>query len=158
MRFTFALAFKDGKTPKGIDLWKIVNRGPFVIRPTSVNTFEPLRKVQNVDVEEVCKDDFIWRNGRKCLGMFDPKGWKGKATLAILLEYPAPQHDALTREVYEFIKANFEYRLLYGVSPTDELMALNLDVHQLANCGAIPPDEGVITANRTLYEFFEEHV
>jgi hypothetical protein len=156
MRFTFALAFKNGKSPNGIELWRMINCGPAVIRPTSVNTFEPLRKVGKVDVEDVCKNDFIWRNGRKCLGMFDPKAW-GKATLAILLEYPASQHEAVTREVYGFIKANFEYRLLYGVSPTDKLMELNLDVHQLANCGAIPPDEGVITANKTLYEFFEEH-
>jgi hypothetical protein len=35
-------------------------------------------------------------------------------------------------------------------------MDKNLDVHQLANCGAIPPDESVITNNRQLYEFFEE--
>ena len=156
MRFTFAIAFKDGMAPKGIELWNVINRGPIVVRPTSVNTFEPLRKVQNVDVAEVCKEDFIWRNGRKCLGMFYPKGWKGKATLAILLEYPASQHEAITGEVYDFIKANFDYRLLYGVSPTDELMDLNLAVHQLANCGAIPPDEGIITGNRALYDFFEE--
>jgi hypothetical protein len=36
-------------------------------------------------------------------------------------------------------------------------MNRNLDVHQLANCGAIPPDERVITENRDLYEIFEEN-
>ncbi|HEX3355763.1 MAG TPA: hypothetical protein VHS31_02185 [Tepidisphaeraceae bacterium] len=157
MRFTFALAFKNGKAPKGTELWKMINSGPAILRPTSVNTFEPLRKIQNVDLAEVCKEEFIWRNGRKCLGVFNPNGWKGKATLSTLLEYPEVQHEALTREVYEFIKASFEYRLLYGVSPTNELMELNLEVHQLANCGAIPPNEKIITANKTLYDFFEEH-
>jgi hypothetical protein len=157
MRFTFALAFRDGKAPKGLDLWSMINNGPAILRPTSVNTFEPLRKVEKVDVEEVCKSDFIWRNGRKCLGMFNPRGWKGKATLAILLEYPEDQHEKLTEEVYNFIKSSFDYRLLYGISPTRELMDRNLDVHQLANCGAIPPDEAVITENRELYQFFEDN-
>ena len=90
--------------------------------------------------------------------MFEPIGWEGKAQLAILLEYPESQHMSLTREVYEFIKTNFRYRLLYGVSPTMELMKKNLKVHQLANCGAISPDEAVIISNRHLYEIFEEHL
>src|SRR4030095_2954606 len=155
MCFTFAVVLKNGQTPKGLDLWKTISSGPAIVRPTSVNTFEPLRMVQDVDVAKICQNDFIWRNGRKCLGMFNPSGWKGKATLAILLEYPGSQHETLPDEVYEFIKARFQYRLLYGVSPTEELMNANLEVHQLANCGAIPPDERVITGNRTLYKFFE---
>lgn len=157
MRFTFALAFKDGKAPDGLDVWRLINGGPAVIRPTSVNTFEPLRKVRDVNVEEVCKGDFIWRNGRKCLGMFYPVGFNGKATLAILLEYQHDRHDSLVPEVYEFIRLTFDFRLLYGVSPSDELFKQKYPVYQLANCGAIPPDETVITANKELYEYFEEH-
>lgn len=157
MRFTFALAFKDGKVPDGLHVWGLINRGPAVVRPTSVNTFEPLRKVRDVNIEEVCKGDFIWRNGRKCLGMFGPTGFKGKATLAILLEYAHDRHDSLVPEVYEFIRSNFHYRMLYGMSPSDELFKHNYPVYKLANCGAIPPDETVITANKEPYEYFEEH-
>jgi hypothetical protein len=157
MCFTFALVFKDGMPPKGLDLWNMINSGPAIIRPTEVNTFEPLRKVQDVNIEEVCQNDFIWQNGEKCLGMFNPKGRKRRATLAILLEYPQAQHALLKLEVYQFIKTNLHYRLLYGVSPTEELMESNLEIHQLANCGAIPPNEKIITTNRNLYEIFEEH-
>ena len=156
MNFTFAIAFKDGKAPKGLDLWRLINEGPSIVRPTSVNDHEPLRRVESVNIGTVCKGYFIWRNGRKCLGMFQPRGWKGRATLAILLKYPEDRHQQITAEVYEFIKAKFACRLLYGVAPTRELMDQHVEVHQLANCGSIPPDESVVTNNKDLYEFFEE--
>jgi hypothetical protein len=157
MRFTLALVFKDGMTPKGLDFWNMINSGPAIIRPTEVNTFEPLRKIQDVNIEVVCQNDFIWQNEELCLGMFNPNGWKGRSRLTILLEYPQAQHASLKLEVYQFIKSNLHYRLLYGVSPTEELMESNLEVHQLANCGAIPPNEEIIRTNRKLYEIFEEH-
>lgn len=157
MKFSFALVFKKDKAPAGYDLWQMINNGPAIIKPTSVNNFEPLEEIENVDIERVCLKDYIWRNGRKCLGMYEPCGWKGKATLAILLTYSANFHRELTKEVYDFIRSSFDYRLLYGVSPSLELMGINLDVHRWVSCGAIPPDEEMITTNSDLFEFYEEH-
>lgn len=157
MRFTFALAFKRDKAPDGLGVWEKINAGPAVIRPTTINTFEPLKRVRDVDVNEVCQGDFIWRNGRNCLGMFSAKGRKGeRPTLSILLEYPKDMHGSVANEVYEFIRSNFDYRLLYGVSPSEELFAQNYDVYRFANCGAIPPDETLIIANQGCFEFFEQ--
>jgi hypothetical protein len=151
------LAFRERKVPNGLDVWGLINHGPAEMRPTSINTFEPLRKVRDVNVEEVCKEDFIWRNGRKCLGMFNPVGFNGKATLSIILEYPHDRHGSIVPAVYEFIRSNFDFRLLYGVSPSDELFEQKYPVYKLANCGAIPPDESIITANKELFEYFEAH-
>src|SRR6516164_9610228 len=110
MNFTFALAFRHGKAPKGLELWRMIKEGPAILRPTSVNAHEPLRKVHNVNIEDVCKAYFIWRNGRRCLGLFSPSERKGTATLAILLEYPEGQHEKLTTEIHGWMKSKFDYR------------------------------------------------
>jgi hypothetical protein len=78
--------------------------------------------------------------------MFDPRD------LAVLLEYPAAQHQAVADEIYDFIKSSFEYRLLYGVSPNEALVSRNRRVHELANCGSIPRnDQQAITANKVRF-------
>jgi hypothetical protein len=88
----------------------MIKEGPAILRPTSVNAHEPLRKVHNVNIEDVCKAYFIWRNGRRCLGLFSPSERKGTATLAILLEYPEGQHEKLTTEIHGWMKSKFDYR------------------------------------------------
>lgn len=150
------MAFAEEETPTGLDLWRLINRGPEILTPRTANSFEPLHKVENIDVRSVCNDYFIWRNGRRCLGTFQPKAY-GKGTLAILLSYPKRQHDELIPTVHKFLKEHLNYRLLYGATPTDELMAVNLRIHQLVNCGAIPPDESPINKHRELFEIYERH-
>ena len=156
MNFTFAMAFDEHETPAGLELWIIINRGPEILTPRTANTFEPLRKVEDIDVRLICDDYFIWRNGRKCLGMFQPRG-NGKGTLAILLSYPKSQHPDVMVTVHKYLKQNLNYRLLYGAARTDELMARNLRIHQLVNCGAIPPDESLIIENSSLFEVYEQY-
>lgn len=52
-------------------------------------------------------------------------------------------------------KEHLNYRLLHGAAPTLELMAKNLPIHQLVNCGAIPPDESPIDRHRDLFDIYE---
>ena len=157
MKFTVSMILHPGYVPTGSELWKIISNGPEIGRPKSANRFEPLKNIEKIDVNKVCKNEFIWRNGRRCLGMYDPNGWGGRSELALLLEYPSQKHEEIIDEVQNFIHTNFKCRLIYGVEPNKKLLKTNLEVHQLANCGAIPPDESIIISNYKLFEIYEEN-
>ena len=155
MDFTFAIAFEAANAPSGTELWHAINHGPTILCPTRVNSHEPLKKVDEVDINQTCSGYFIWKNGRRCLGVYDPREAYGKVLLSILISYPPAEDEILPEQVYRFIRSNFAYRLMYGASPSKELMLQNLRLHQLVNCGSIPPDERVIVENSHLLRFFD---
>ena len=154
MRFTFALAFEPENIPETQAFWGLIVSGPKVLRPKTAGVTEPLRKIEKFNPKELEKE-IIWKNGKKCFGYFQPKGFKGKATLSINLEYQAEKHTAIIEGVHGWLQENFEYRLLYGISPNEALAAHNLELQQTVSCGAIPPDESIIIENSGLFEVFE---
>ena len=156
MRFVFALKFNEKYIPETKEFWRLIISGPELLKPSSAGVTEPLKKIAEINPDNFDKE-IIWKNGSKCLGYFQPQGFRGKATLSLNLQYNQKDHNKILKSVYEWLHSNFKYSLLYGVTPDEELYKKNVELQQIASCGAIPPDESILINNSHLFEVFEEN-
>jgi hypothetical protein len=139
-------------------IWRLLETGPAIVQPRRCGSFEPLRPVDDVDLGAMFKEGFyITSNGRRCLCMIFPDQWGHDRyhSTTIILTLKSDEGD-LAREVYDWFRGNCQHQITYMGTPTDEMMADNLELHQILNRGVAEVDLPKVRKWKNRLDCFDE--
>jgi len=137
-------------------MWELVINGLEIIRPKRCGNTEPLKKVGDVDLSNILSDDFIFSNGRKCLGIVHRPAFRDREyySISLAIELKKGQSN-IAEELYFWLRENTRFSCVYKATRTNWLLENHLAFHQTINTGVTELDLAMAIEMQELFDHFE---
>ena len=136
--------------------WDLLTSGPAVVRPKRCGNTEPLRLVEDACLPDVLRDDYIFSNGARCLGMVDRPCFDAHLYFTVVIFLRLRQADSATvTDVYDWLRSTWPFAFCYQATLTESLFRSNLELHQALNSGLVEQDIPLALRNRESFDRLE---
>lgn len=138
-------------------VWDAVVKGPAIIRPERCGNYEPLNRISKIDIDHVLAEDFIFSNGRVCLGMVNSPTFPhyNFYSVTILLTIRNTER-AVADDVFDWLGTVLEPSIRYMATLTHDLFRNHLEFHQMLNAGLCEIDLPQARQFSELFDRYEE--
>ena len=138
------------------EAWQWFQGLPESLRPTKIGNFEPLKRIEDVMLGRILKQEYWVSRGKRLLGSAI-RPWSGGGLycgVSLILELK-PTEGELSSEVYALLKRLGSPKLSYMAQVDNELFLRERVLHQLLNCGLVEQNISIAAHKRESFLAFE---
>jgi hypothetical protein len=149
----------EGRNAEGAFLsesWQWFRDLPESIRPTRIGNFEPLKRIEDVVLSDVLRNEYWVSRGKRLLGAANLPSSRGGRYFGITLILELKRTEIeLSIEVYGLLKKLGSPKLSYMAQVDNELFLRDRVLHQLLNCGLVEQGVSIAFQKRESFLTFE---
>jgi hypothetical protein len=137
-------------------VWESVTTGPPIVQPKRFGTYEPLKPIADLPLEQVVGRSFFFSNGRKSNGAVFITRRRTRRFYNLTLDVTTRKGETDAAEcVYRWLETTFPFTHCYLCSFTNAKTEQHPKALQLVNVGVFEPDLPRVLEIRFLFEHFE---